>query len=83
MSVAPIGFAIWAFAEYRSIFSTYTMKIILIVATIFAVIPPCLVFMMKDIRFGDQQNDVEGRAPGGDSVDTLSLDDGSKKQPLV
>lgn len=62
---------------------TYTMKIILIVATIFAVIPPCLVFMMKDIRFGDQHNDVEGRAPGGESVDDISLDDGGKKQPLA
>jgi len=62
---------------------TYTMKIILIAATIFAVIPPCLVFMMKDIRFGDQQNDVEGRAPGGESVETLTMEDGGKKQPLV
>lgn len=59
------------------------MKIILIVATIFAVIPPCLVFMMKDIRFGDQHNDVEGRAPDGDSVESISLDDGGKKQPLA
>lgn len=59
------------------------MKVILIVATIFAVIPPCLVFMMKDIRFGDQHNDVEGRAPGGESVDDMSLDDGGKKYPLA
>lgn len=66
-----------------ALFSTYTMKIILIVATIFAVIPPCLVFMMKDIRFGDQQNDVEGRAPGGESVETLTMEDGGKKQPIV
>jgi hypothetical protein len=54
------------------------MKIILIAATVVAIIPPILVLFMKDIRFGDQQNDVERRATDGASLhseDSLDHDD--------
>lgn len=50
------------------------MKVTLIVATAFAVIPPFLVFMMRNIKFGDQQNDVEGRAPDGQSIASSGFD---------
>jgi hypothetical protein len=56
------------------------MKIILIVATIFAVIPPCLVLMMKDLHLGDTQNEVEGRAIDGDSMETLTVDAAEAKK---
>lgn len=52
----------------------YTMKIILIAATIFAVVPPLLVLMMREMKFGDQQNDVERRATDGESIDDLDMD---------
>lgn len=54
------------------------MKVILIAATVIAVIPPCLVLLMKDIRFGDQQNDVERRTTDGASLhseDSADMDD--------
>ncbi len=54
------------------------MKVILIAATVVAIVPPVLVLFMKDIRFGDQQNDVERRAPDGESLhseDSHDLDD--------
>merc|ERR1711939_1148563 len=56
----------------------HTMMILLIVATVVAVIPPFLVLMMKDIRFGDQQNDVERRAPDGESLASYDLDSDKK-----
>merc|ERR1712225_10971 len=56
----------------------HTMMILLIVATVVAVIPPFLVLMMKDIRFGDQQNDVERRAPDGESLTSYDLDSDKK-----
>ena len=55
------------------------MKILLIVATVIAVIPPLLVLLMKDIRFGDQQNAVEGKATDGESLaESEDLDDKAK-----
>lgn len=56
------------------IHSEHTMKITLIVATVIAIVPPALVFLMKDIRFGEQQNDVERRAPDGESLASEDFD---------
>lgn len=44
------------------------MKIILIVATIVAIVPPVLVFMMKDIRLDERQNAVENKGTDGLSI---------------
>lgn len=50
------------------------MRIILIAATVFAIVPPILVLMMREMTFGDQQNDVERRATDGESIDDLDMD---------
>jgi len=52
----------------------YTMRIILIAATVFAIVPPILVLMMREMTFGDQQNDVERRATDGESIDDMDMD---------
>ena len=59
--------------------SEYTMIIILVVATVIAVLPPLLVLMMKDIRLDDRHNEIEGRGTDGLSIHESESDYDMKK----